>query len=84
MLAIMICGLLVGIVYFLQIQSKSTTALQSFDAASEEFAKIQQKYINLISYNWLKVLSLKQPQISITSSKNMFNESISSLSMTSI
>jgi hypothetical protein len=36
-----------------------TNTLINCDRASEELSRIQQKYINLVAYNWIKTLYIK-------------------------
>ena len=42
-------------------------------AASRQLSILQQKFINLAAYNWLKVLSLQQTDFNMTLAKVMFN-----------
>lgn len=41
--------------------------------ASLELHKLQQKFINLIAYDWLKVLSLQNTTFDMTASNVMYN-----------
>lgn len=52
--------------------------IDSCGAVNKEMSKIQQKYINLVAYDWLKILSLSIP-INTTVINQMFNEAITEL-----
>lgn len=55
----------------LQMEKTRIMTLDSCHDASEELNRIQQKMINVIAYNWLKVFSLHQ-SFDMTAAKVMF------------
>lgn len=55
----------------LQMERTRIMTLDRCHDASEELNRIQQKMINVIAYNWLKVLSLHQT-VNMTAAKTMF------------
>lgn len=59
-------------------ESTKINTLVLCDEASEELSRIQQKYINLIAYKWLKVVSLEY-SFDFSDSMNLMQEAISSL-----
>ena len=62
----------------LQMERTRIMTLNRCYDASEELNRIQQKMINVVAYNWLKVLSLHQT-INMTNAKTMFLEAQRSL-----
>jgi hypothetical protein len=69
-------GIIIAIIVLtnsvLQMEAKRVDTLVLCESASEELDKIQQKFINLVAYNWLKVFSLHQ-NFSMVAANIMFN-----------
>jgi hypothetical protein len=62
----------------MSMQQARLSSLVLCSTASLELSKIQQKFINLAAYNWLKVFSL-QTSFDMTAANAMYNEAINSL-----
>ena len=71
--------LLSSIILTNKLSSDHLDALLTYDAISEEMAKIQEKFLHLLYYDWVKVYAFQNPSFSMTISNQLYNNAIDKL-----
>jgi hypothetical protein len=85
---LVLAGLLTGVavvsaLFMLACYNQRLDLLETLDLVSEEMSVIQQKYSNLVSYDWMRVLSL-QANTSLSTATPLYSAAISAFMNTDI